>query len=231
MSRVHAIGDLHLSGFPPSKPMSIFGDNWTDHWEKIKQSWYEKVAEQDTVLLAGDTSWAKTFEAALVDLSAVDELPGRKIIIKGNHDYWWLTSSKMQRLLPPTISFIHNSYVAAGEFAICGSRGWTNPLDENFTEEDQKIYQREQGRIMASLAAAKQDGFSRMILMTHYPLFYAGYSCPWLEELTRLYPISHYVFGHLHGSGISLGLNGCYAGVDCRLVSCDALDFKVATLI
>lgn len=231
MSVIHAIGDLHLSGFPPSKPMSIFGDNWTEHWEKIQQSWREKVADQDTVLLAGDTSWAKTFEEARADLWAIDELPGRKIIIKGNHDYWWLTNSKMQRLLPPSISFIHNSYVAAGEFAICGSRGWTNPLDENFTEEDRKIYQREQGRIIASLATAKQDGFSRMILMTHYPLFYAGYSCPWLEELVCIYPISHYVFGHLHDSGISLGPNRHYAGVDCRLVSCDALGFKVATLI
>ncbi|CUH94897.1 hypothetical protein P22_0966 [Propionispora sp. 2/2-37] len=231
MTAIYAIADLHLSGFPPRKPMHIFGEHWLNHWDKIKSSWCRTVTEQDTVLLPGDISWALHFDEALEDLQVIAALPGRKIIIKGNHDYWWLSQAKMQRCVPESISFIHNSYVAVGDVAVCGSRGWLNPEDEYFTLQDEKIFQREKGRILASLAAARQDGFSRMILMTHYPMFYQGESCEWISRLGETYHILHYIFGHLHGKAISQAPAGLWTGIECHLVSCDALDFRVKKIM
>lgn len=227
MSRIFAIGDLHLSGMPARKPMEVFGESWRDHWLAIQASWQQQVQAEDYVLLAGDTSWATHFAQAEEDLLAIDRLPGQKIMIKGNHDFWWLTANKLRQLLPPTLAFIHNNYSVVGDVAICGSRGWTNPDDEYFTAEDQKIYEREQSRIHASLAAAKQAGFSRMLLLTHYPMFYPPHD-QWLRTLAAVYPIEQYVCGHLHGPSTALlPPDTCVGHIPCHLVSCDALDFTV----
>lgn len=224
---IFAIGDLHLSGNPPQKPMEIFGEKWAGHWEKISSDWQNIVTSQDVVLLLGDISWGMNFEEASEDLQAIDALPGRKVMVKGNHDYWWSTSAKMRDNLPPSITFIHNSYETVNNVAICGSRGWTNPLDKMFTAQDAKVYEREKGRIAASIQNAIRDGHSRIILATHYPMIY------W-EEIDGEYAknlaewgVEHYIYGHLHDGGIGLGPTGTFHGVHYHLVSCDALDFRL----
>lgn len=224
---IFAIGDLHLSGTPPKKPMNIFGENWTGHWEKISTYWRDVVTDDDVVLLPGDISWGMTFEEAAEDLLAIDRLPGRKVLVKGNHDYWWATSAKMRQKLPASITFIHNSYIAIKDIAICGSRGWVNPLDSMFTEQDQKIYEREQSRIAASVQAARNDGYLRIILATHYPMVYCGDTDSQYARALAEKGIEHYVYGHLHSEGIVLGPVGVFHGVHYHLVSCDAINFTL----
>ncbi len=167
-----AIADTHLSGQPPVKPMSVFGGHWLHHWEKIKTDWLRQVAPEDAVLLAGDISWAMKLEAALPDLEEIAALPGRKIIVRGNHDYWWQTVSKMTAAVGGRLTFLHNSFAAAGAFAVCGSRGWLCPDDPSFSETDAPIYARETQRVRASLTAARSAGHERIILMLHYPPLY-----------------------------------------------------------
>lgn len=224
---IFAISDLHLSGLPPKKPMDVFGENWTGHWEKIRASWLEAVAEEDIVLLPGDISWGMNLEEAAEDLKAIDELPGSKILVKGNHDYWWTTSAKMRQGLPESITFIHNSYAAIKDIAVCGSRGWLNPLDSMFTEQDRKIYEREQNRIAGSVQMARKDGYSRIILVTHYPMIYRGDTDGHYAKALAGSGIEHYVYGHLHSDGIELGPVGMFHNVQYHLVSCDAINFRL----
>jgi len=167
--KIFAIADTHLSGSPPQKPMSVFGDHWLGHWEKIKSDWLAKVGPDDTVLLAGDTSWAMKLPEALPDLEEIAALPGRKILVRGNHDYWWQTISKMNAAMNGRLIFLQNTFVPAGEWAVCGSRGWLCPGDPSFGEDDAAIYQRELGRVRSSLSAARDGGYSRIVLMLHYP--------------------------------------------------------------
>lgn len=230
MINIFAIGDLHLSGFPPKKPMDIFGEGWSNHWEKISESWRESVNECDTVLIPGDISWAMSLEEAQEDILAIDELPGQKIFLKGNHDFWWSTSAKLRAVLPKSISFIHNSYVAVEDIAICGSRGWVNPSDSHFTEQDAKIYEREINRIAASINAAKKDGYSRIFLATHYPMIYYGDINGDFANMLAENAVEHYIYGHLHGPAIPLGPVGAFHNVSYHLVSCDALNFQVTKI-
>lgn len=228
---IFAISDLHLSGVPPKKPMEIFGENWTDHWDKIKNNWLEVVSSQDVVLLPGDISWGMNFKEASEDLAAIDELPGRKILVKGNHDYWWSTSAKMRKNLPPSITFLHNSYEIINNIAICGSRGWTNPLDNTFTAQDEKVYQRELGRIETSIQSALDAGISRIILVTHYPMIYwPEVDGKYARSLAK-WGVEHYIYGHLHDGGVIHGPTGVFHGVCYHLVSCDALDFRLKKII
>ncbi|MPL63555.1 hypothetical protein SDC9_09195 [bioreactor metagenome] len=224
---IFAISDLHLSGTPPTKPMEVFGENWAGHWEKICNDWHNRVQPQDVILLPGDISWGMNFAEAGEDLLAINELPGQKVLVKGNHDYWWATSAKLRENLPSSITFIHNSYHAVGDVALCGSRGWINPLDSMFTTQDGKIYEREKGRIAASIEAAIKDGYSRIILVTHYPMIYRDDVDGEYAKSLAEYGIEHYVYGHLHDGGIGLGPVGEFHDVQYHLVSCDALDFKL----
>ncbi len=124
---IFAIADLHLSGTPPKKPMDVFGNHWQGHWQKIKADWLMKVTDSDVVLRAGDTSWGMRWDEAWVDLTELMALPGHKVLIRGNHDYWWQTVSKMKAAVEGKLTFLQNTYVAAGQWAICGSRGWFRP--------------------------------------------------------------------------------------------------------
>ncbi|CQR72577.1 3',5'-cyclic adenosine monophosphate phosphodiesterase CpdA [Sporomusa ovata DSM 2662] len=230
--KIFAIADTHLSGQPAVKPMSIFGSHWEGHWEKIKASWRKQVAAEDIVLLAGDISWAMKLSDALVDLDAIANLPGRKIVIRGNHDYWWQTVSKMTKATEDKFEFLNNNFAIAGEWAICGSRGWTCPEDPLFKSKDQAIFDRELLRVEASLSAAQAAGFSQIILMLHFPPFYNHQTETGFAGLINNYQVIHCVYGHLHSeSSIKAAATGMINGTTYHLVSCDALDFTVKPLI
>lgn len=229
--KIFAIADTHLSGEPPAKPMSIFGAHWEGHWLKIKKSWQEQVSNEDVVLIAGDISWAMKLPDALVDLTAIMNLPGRKIIVRGNHDYWWQTVSKMEKAVEGKIEFLNNNFAPVDEWAICGSRGWICPEDPLFKAKDRPIFERELLRIEASLKAARDAGFTRIILMLHFPPFYDNHSDTGFTDLIMKYGVEICIYGHLHSESIKNATTGIINGVAYYLVSCDALDFQVKQLI
>jgi len=231
LMKIFAIADTHLSGEPPAKPMTIFGKHWQGHWDKIKTSWQEQVAAEDVVLIAGDISWAMKLSDALVDLEAIASLPGRKIMIRGNHDYWWQTLSKMTKAVGGKIEFLNNNFTSAGEWAICGSRGWTCPEDPSFTAEDQPVFARELLRVEASLSAAQAAGFTRTLLMLHFPPFYNHQAKTGFADLIAKYNVEICIYGHLHSDSIKNAATGIINGAAYYLVSCDALDFKLKQLI
>ena len=231
MNKIFAIGDTHLSGQPPAKPMDIFGSHWHNHWEKIKADWLSRVSPDDTVLLAGDISWAMKFDDALPDLQAISDLPGKKVLIRGNHDYWWQTLSKMNKVIGNKLTFLHNSFTSAGSYAVCGSRGWLCPGDRSFTANDIPIYERELLRIKTSLAAAKASGWERLILLLHYPPVNDKYEPSGFTELFAEYNVELCLFGHLHSDAAAGAPTGNWNGTVCHLVACDALDFKLKQIV
>lgn len=158
-----AIGDFHLSGEPPAKPMEVFSPNWENHFEKIRHNWLTKITETDTVIICGDTSWAMSLEAAMQDLNRIAALPGQKIILRGNHDYWWTSLKKMQQATEGKFMFLQNNFFACGDIAVCGSRGWILPSSEAFTDDDRHIYLREGIRLENSLAAAKTQALTNLL--------------------------------------------------------------------
>lgn len=226
---IYSIGDLHLS-FSTDKPMDIFGDLWADHAEKIRANWLKKVKAEDTVLLPGDTSWALTLEEAKVDLAWLHDLPGKKILIRGNHDYWWSTLNKMKNLFED-IDFVHNSYTPAQGYAICGSRGWITPNDSSFTDHDSKIYKRELNRMKLSLESAVKDGYNQCIVMLHYPPTNDKKEVSEMQALLAEYPVKHVVYGHLHTKHCwHLSLDGYHDGICYHMVSSDYLNFDLKAL-
>ena len=230
--KIFAIADTHLSGQPPAKPMSVFGSHWDGHWEKIKVNWQQQVADEDVVLIAGDISWAMKLSDALVDLNAIAALPGRKIVVRGNHDYWWQTVSKMNKATEGKFEFLNNNFAAAGEWAICGSRGWTCPEDPLFKSKDQSIFDRELLRVEASLSAARAAGFSRIILMLHFPPFYNHQTETGFAGLINHYQVAICLYGHLHSeASIKTAATGIINGTDYQLISCDALEFTLKQLV
>lgn len=229
--KIFAIGDTHLSGQPPTKPMDVFGSHWHNHWEKIRTDWLNRVSDNDTVLLAGDISWAMKLEEALVDLNSLIELPGRKILIRGNHDYWWQTMSKMNKAVGHQLTFLHNNFATAGNYGICGSRGWLCPGDRSYAADDEAVYQRELLRTQTSLAAATAAGLDRLILMLHYPPMNEKHEPSGFTALLADYKVELCIFGHLHSDSAANAPSGIVAGAACHLVACDALDFKLKQLV
>lgn len=222
---IYAIGDLHLS-FSVDKPMDVFGGNWAGYTDKIKSAWEELITDEDYVLLPGDTSWAINLKEASVDLEWLDALPGKKIISKGNHDYWWGTLKKMNGLYK-SIKFIHNTFVEVNGMAICGSRGWLSPNDTSFSEQDEKIYNRELHRLELSLSKAHKEGYEDIIVMLHYPPTNDKREYSKVQALLEHYQVSQVVYGHLHTEYCwHLSLSGEYNDIIYHMVSSDALDFK-----
>lgn len=220
---IYAIGDLHLSG-AMSKPMDIFGEEWKNHHQKIKKNWLKKINENDTVLIPGDISWAMKMEDAKVDLDFIADLPGKKIFIKGNHDYWWNSIGKLNSMYD-NMTFLQNSFVALGDYAICGTRGWDMP-SEKFTPADFKTYNRELMRMKNSLDQAVNDGYSKIIFMFHYPPLYNGMKDSDFVNIIGEYPVEEVVYGHLHGKeNFVVGAKGKIGSCNYRLVSADYLDF------
>ena len=224
-----AIADLHLSRAPGlSKPMDIFGDRWIGHEERIKNNWQKTVQEDDTVVVAGDISWGLKLQDAAYYLEWIDKLPGKKILLKGNHDLWWAGIQKLNRMYD-SITFLQNTSIAVEGVSICGSRGWITPDDDDYTEQDDKIYKRELLRLEASLKEATQD---RIIGFLHYPPVSNPKRFSGFQQLFEDYGVKEVYYGHIHGEeGFRKTIQGNYYGIDYRLISADYLNCKLLKII
>ena len=222
--RIFAISDLHLPA--RRKPMDIFGPHWENHFERIRDSWLSQVTEEDVVLLPGDFTWAMRLDEAMEDIGKVGVLPGRKILLRGNHDYWWGGIGQVRRALPEGMYALQNDAMEMEGIVFAGSRGWTLPGSEAATGEDLKIYQRERLRLEMSLKAARRLGEEKpLIVMMHYPPF--STACEGFSDLLSQYGVDKCVYGHLHGAGLQAAFNGVKYGVTYYQVSCDGLNFQV----
>lgn len=221
--KVFSIGDLHLPG-SHDKTMDIFGSKWNNHFERICDTWQEIVGKDDVVLIPGDISWAMKLEEAVEDLNSIAKLNGTKLIIKGNHDYWWNSLTKIRLLLPKGMSAIQNDSLSIGDFCFAGSRGWLCPGSSLFKEDDNKIYSREVIRMRLSLSSA--DGEKRIICMSHFPPFNEKRAPSGFTDLFEEFNVEHVVYAHLHDKACKGAFEGIKNGVCYRLVSCDHLDFK-----
>ncbi|SFC86415.1 metallophosphoesterase [Clostridium uliginosum] len=221
---LYTISDLHLA-FNLEKPMDIFGDNWINHCEKIKNNWINKVKKEDTVLIAGDISWSLKESDSKYDLDWIDSLPGRKIISKGNHDYWWGSISKLNVMYENT-KFIQNNFYSYEKYAICGTRGWTCPEGDKYSLKDKKIYDREQIRLRLSIEAAKKNGFEDIIVMLHYPPTNEKFEKSAFTEIFKEYKVKKVIYGHLHGPSLQGNLlEGNVDGIEYIVSSADYIDF------
>lgn len=195
---LYAISDFHLA-LSGDKPMDIFGDNWYKHDEKIKSNWLSKINEEDSVLIAGDISWSLHIEEGLKDIEWIHKLPGTKILVKGNHDYFWTSITKLNNLFS-NMKFIQNNYFAYKDYAICGTRGWINREISDFTSHDEKIYNRELIRLKLSLDAAVKDGYRKIIVMVHFPPFTEKLEDNDMTKIFDEYNVEKVIYGHLHGN-------------------------------
>ena len=223
--KIFAISDLHLS-FSCDKPMDIFGGNWENYTDKIKNNWLENVTDEDIVLIAGDISWGMKLEEAVADLEWIDKLPGRKIIIKGNHEYWWKSISAVREILPSSISALQNDSIKIGKFIFCGTRGWTVPEKNHpLGQEDEKIYKREVERLKLTLRAMKvmREEGDKVIAMIHYPPYTFEKQETEFTKLFKEYEVDAVVFGHLHGK-IKCDKKVTIDGIDYYFTSCDHTD-------
>lgn len=220
---IYAIGDLHLS-VAADKPMDIFA-GWENHTEKLIANWKKKITDQDTIVLAGDISWEMSLGKAIPDFRLIHQLPGQKIILKGNHDYWWTSLSKMRETLEKheldSIHFLHNNSYYVEGVHICGSRGW---IFENGEPYDEKIIRREALRIEASLKSRGSEEGETMLFL-HYPPIYAGQTLEPYIKLMQQYGVSRCYYGHIHGKGYKYAVSGLCRGIEMSLISADYLSF------
>ena len=221
---LYAIGDLHLC-LGADKPMDIFGGAWVGYLDKLK-SGMSVIGENDTTVLLGDLSWALDLENAGEDFAWIDQIPGRKIILKGNHDYWWNTATKFYKFCQEKGFsdqwILNNNHYEYDGYAICGTRGWFFE-EERSGEHDEKVFRRELMRLEASLKSA---GDLPKLVFLHYPPMYKGYTCEEIIELLHRYGVRQCYYGHLHGASHGLALEGQWDGIEYRLLSADRLDFK-----
>ena len=228
---VYAIGDLHLSA-TSDKPMNIFGGNWEGHFEKIKQDWLEKVTEDDVVLIPGDISWAMKLSDALVDLRSLESLPGKKVFVRGNHDYWWNGITKLRDSAPnESFYFLQTDGVKIGEYIFVGSRGWTCPGTPDFTPQDEKLYLREAERLRLALESVQKEktGNEKLVAIVHFPPCNLKREDSLFTELFERYGVEKVVFGHLHGA-VYFPLRSEKNGVEYHLTSCDKTQFKLVKI-
>lgn len=228
---VFAIGDLHLPG-GNEKPMDVFGSHWENHFETISKHWLEMVSPQDVVLIPGDISWAMQLAQITDDLRAIESLPGQKIFLRGNHDYWWNAIGKVRSMLGEGSYALQNDAVMLNGQVFCGTRGWMFPTAaQPLNEQDEKVFQRECLRLRMSLdQAVKLSKGEPVIAMMHFPPLFADGLSTAFTEILEQYPISHAVYGHLHGHGIKIAFEGERNGIRYHLVSCDALGFRPKVL-
>ena len=221
---LYAIGDLHLCLGAP-KPMDIFGGNWTGYMDKLKEG-MSVITADDTTVLLGDLSWAMSLEESAADFAWINEIPGRKIILKGNHDYWWSTAAKFRKFCEENgfsnMEILNNNCFEYEDWAICGTRGWFFE-EERSGAHDEKVFKRELCRLEASLKAA---GEKNKMVFLHYPPKYKGYDCKEILQLLEKYQVRRCFYGHLHGGSHKLALEGLWDGVEYRMVSADYLNFK-----
>jgi predicted phosphohydrolase len=222
---IFAIGDLHLS-LTQDKPMDIFGEKWVNHVEKLRVNWLDQVSENDVVLLAGDHSWALKLEEAIQDLEFIGSLPGKKILVKGNHDFWWQSLSKVKQVLPSSMFLLQNNFYWVEGVAICGTRGWVCPTDDDFASHDFKIYRRELLRLESSLNSAKKEWPEQdIIVVLHFHPFDNQGRPSDFVGLMQEYGVKTCVYGHLHGNSHQNAVNGTVEGISYHLVACDSINF------
>ncbi len=220
--QIYAIADLHLS-LTSEKPMDVFGEAWRGHAEKLERNWRERVQADDLVLVPGDISWAMQLSAALPDLSFIGNLPGKKILLKGNHDYWWSAIGRVRSNLPQGMRALQNDSIVENGIGICGSRGWLCPGSNNFNAEDQKIYARELDRLSLSLASL--PAVETKIAMLHFPPFTDKEKGSGFTERLEQAGVQIAVYGHLHGEANRYAFEGERNGVFYHCVAADKLDF------
>lgn len=225
---IFAISDLHLA-FGKNKPMNIFGDNWENHHQKIEKDWKEKATDNDLILLPGDFSWATYLKDNEQEFKFLDNLPGKKILLKGNHDYWWATLKSMRKFLEEknikTIDFLHNNSYFYEDYIIVGTRGWVTP--ENV--EDEKIIKREELRLKLSIEQGiKAYGKDKKIIVNmHFPPFENDN----FINIMKNYNVKICIYGHLHGSSNQGIKDTNIDGINFKLVSCDYTNFKLVKII
>ena len=221
---LYAIGDLHLCLGAP-KPMDVFGGAWVGYMDKLRQG-LSVIKPEDTTVLLGDLSWALDLEGARQDFAWMNQIPGRKIILKGNHDYWWSTAAKFEKFCKENgftdLHLLNNNCYEYDDYAICGTRGWFFE-EERSGQHDEKVFKRELLRLEASLKAA---GDRQKLVFLHYPPRYKGYECTEILNLLETYEVRRCFYGHLHGGSHKLAMEGQWDGVEFRLTSADYLDFK-----
>ncbi|QLG11417.1 metallophosphoesterase [Deinococcus sp. D7000] len=229
--RVFAIADLHLAYVTP-KPMTVFGPQWAGHPEAIYERWQEAVRPGDLVLLPGDLSWAMRLPDAMTDLAGIAELPGTKVLLRGNHDYWWPTPSKLRAALPPGMLAVHNDAVRVENVVVCGTRGWNTPGYVPLGDEDERLLSREAQRLTLSVAAAerlRQPG-DHFLMMLHYPPASAPYPPNPLTEVIEAARPDLIVYGHLHGVPVEKSMRHVN-GIPAHLVAADGLKFTPKLLL
>ena len=227
---LYAIGDLHLSLGAADKPMDVFGGRWQGYMDKLREN-LRVIGPEDTTVLLGDLSWAPGLDDAREDFAFVHAIPGRKILLKGNHDYWWSTASAFRRFCAQEgfgqMELLHNTCFSYGDIAICGTRGWFYEEQKQGTH-DEKIFLRELGRLETSLKLA---GEREKYCFLHYPPIYRGYVCTPILELLHRYGVTRCYFGHLHAASIRLAVEGEVDGIVYRLLSADHVDFVPQRLL
>lgn len=221
---LYTIGDLHLCLGAP-KPMDIFGGAWVGYMEKLKEG-MSVIGPEDTTVLLGDLSWALDLPSSAADFKWINSIPGRKIILKGNHDYWWSTAAKFNKFCQENgfenLYLLNNNCYEYGDYAICGTRGWFFE-EERSGQHDEKVFKRELIRLEASLKAA---GEKTKYVFLHYPPRYKGYECGEILALLEKYDVKRCFYGHLHGGSHRLAMEGLWDGVDFKLCAADYLGFK-----
>lgn len=219
---LYAIGDLHLS-LSCNKSMEVFGDAWKDYVVRIADA-LGQLTEEDVLILAGDTSWGMTLEEAEADFRFLDQFPGKKYLVKGNHDYWWATAAKFRRFCEEkeirSLEILHNNCIFYGDYAVCGTRGWF--LEEDQKPHNAKVLAREVMRLETSLLAA---GEKPILCFLHYPPLYQGYECPEILSVLEKYRVEQCYYGHLHGPTIRRRLEGKRGNTEFSLISADYLGF------
>ena len=221
---LYAIGDLHLC-LGADKPMDVFGGAWIGYMDKLREG-LKMIRPEDTTVLLGDLSWALDLENAKADFEFINQIPGRKIILKGNHDYWWSTVAKFTKFCQENgyadQFILNNNHYEYDGYAICGTRGWFFE-EERSGEHDEKVFRRELLRLESSLKSA---GDLPKIVFLHYPPKYKGYECPEILDILKRYDVRRCYYGHLHGASHALAMEGVWDGIDFRLVAADKIGFQ-----
>lgn len=230
--KVFSISDLHLSGLA-DKPMNVFGAGWENHFEKIKSDWNAKVSDEDIVLICGDTSWGTDMEEGLFDLKSLLGLSGKKVFIRGNHDFWWNGITKLRRAAPDgSFYFLQNDCVKFDNVVICGSRGWTCPGSADFTENDMRLYKREAERFKLCFTEAekvREEG-DRLLVMIHYPPFSIKSPETDFTKLFEEHGADKVIFGHIHGETY-FPFRTVRGGIEYILTSCDKVGFTLQRIL
>lgn len=229
--KIFAISDLHIST-NTNKPMDVFGGNWVGYLDKIRADWNEKVSDDDLVLIGGDISWAMNIEDAKNDLQSFSDMKGKKVIIKGNHDYWWSGIGKVRDMLPENFFALQNDSVRFDGVVICGSRCWSVPGSPDFNEQDKKLYLRETERLKLSLKSAtkmRQEG-DKLIALIHFPPFNVLRENSAFTDIFEENNVDVVVYGHLHGKNVRADKLVVKNGIKYYLTSCDQVENKLTEI-